>query len=144
MSVDNRDSVKMSVGLQAFHLASSIVDNPTEFDTLIARMRNLPLKNESDLQMCVSQIFELALRTQTVEGIERIAKICYSMKDVDKSSNKDQKVTFNELLIKRCKRELEVKKGNIDLFDMNKLSSKMLLSQTKNEEQEVMNKFAKN
>ena len=64
-------------------------------------MRNLPLKNESDLQMCVSQIFELALRTPTVEGIECIEKICFSMKDVDnpKSSDKDQKVTFNELLI---------------------------------------------
>ena len=40
MSVYNWNRVKMNVGLKAFHLASSTVGHPTEFDILIARMRN--------------------------------------------------------------------------------------------------------
>ena len=59
------------------------------------------------------------------------------------TTNKDDKITFYELLVKRCKEELEVEMGNIDLFDMNNLSDEMIFTQSKDDEQEVMNEFAK-
>ena len=64
------------------------------------------------------------------------------MKDVN-VANDHEKVTFHEILVKKCQGELKVQTGYLDLLDMNKLSDQMTFAQSKIAEQEIMNEFAK-
>ena len=56
IAVDNKGNAKRSVDWQALQLVISIVENQEEFDTLKEKIKSLPFKNESELQMSVSRL----------------------------------------------------------------------------------------